>query len=90
MMIMMTMRMTQSKLYIVNAVSWQEAEIAHLCTLSTNTFFLNNVDDDDDDDDDDDADDDDYDKKDVWSQQCVKMFFFAENIFKYFGERLPG
>ena len=45
--------MTQSKHYIVNASSWQAAEIAHLWTLVTNTFLFNDGDSDDDDDDDD-------------------------------------
>ena len=60
MMMMITM-MTQSKHYIVNASSWQAAEIAHLWTLVTNTFLFNDGDSDNDDDDGGDDDDDDVD-----------------------------
>ena len=90
--------MTESKLSIVNAVSWQAGEIAHLCTLFTNNFFLNNDDDDEDDDGEDgddneeeDSDDDEDDKNEVWRQQYVrekKLFFFR--CFLHFRRRLPG
>ena len=86
------LRMTQSKLYIVNAVSWQAAEIAHLCTLSTNTFFLNNVDDDDVEDGKDGDEYDDDDKKggdnSIWRSVC--LFVEKLDIFVYFWRSLAG
>ena len=84
---MMMLRMTQSKLYIVNAVSWQAAEIAHLCTLSTNTFFLNNVDDDDDVEDGEDGDKKGGDNS-IWKSVC--LFVEKSDIFVYFWRSLAG